>query len=128
MPSVFISHRMSDSALAEKLAGEIEAAGHDVSFDVWEVGVGDSIPGWMNSALAKANYVILCYSADGVESPYILQEWLTTLSRQLDGHKVKLLPAVLSGKNVPALMYGVKYADLMADWSQGVKDLLAAIR
>jgi hypothetical protein len=128
MANVFVSHRKIDDLLAEKLAEEIRRAGHQVWFDEWEINVGDSIVGRMNEGLEGAAYVVLCYSSSGVTSPWIAQEWMPTLARQLGGRPVKILPVVLTGGLPPAILADLKAADLVSDWDAGVKQLLRAIR
>nr|VFJ69569.1 MAG: TIR domain-containing protein [Candidatus Kentron sp. FW] len=43
MANLFISHRKADSAQAQRLANELQAAGHRVWFDEWQIAIGDSI-------------------------------------------------------------------------------------
>jgi hypothetical protein len=128
MANVFISHRRSDSAAAEKLAERIKSSGHQVWFDEWEINIGDSIVGRMNEGLEGAAYLVLGYSSDGVMAPWISREWLSALARQLDGHHVKILPVLLTGGLPPAILADIKYADLVGDWETGMKQLLRAIR
>jgi TIR domain len=128
MANVFISHRRADSEPAEKLAEAIRVAGHTVWLDDWEIGIGDSIIGSMQKGLSGATYLVLCYSSIGVMAPWISREWFSALARQLDGHNVKVLPVVLTGGEPPAILADIRYADLVADWNKGVKELLAAIR
>jgi hypothetical protein len=128
---VFVSHRGVDvdTAQAGRLARELEAAGHEVWLDVWEIDPGDSIVGKVDSGLASADVVVLCLSGDvdGVHTAWMLREWGSALARQLDGPGVKLMPAVLTGGRLPAILADVKAADLVADWPAGVAALLRAI-
>ncbi|GIF73697.1 toll/interleukin-1 receptor domain-containing protein [Asanoa siamensis] len=128
MAVVFVSHRVADAALAEKLADDIRAAGHDVRLDETDLAVGDSIVEWMNAGLSAADYVVLCYSTHGVESPWITREWASALARQLQGAGVRLLPVVLTGGDAPAILADLKTADLTRDRAAGVARLLRAIR
>lgn len=128
MAHVFISHRKKDVQQAERLANEIRDAGHQVWFDEWEIEVGSSIVERINEGLEGANYVIVCYSSSDINSPWMAREWMATLARQLDGYGVKILPVVLTGGSSPAILADIKYANLLEDWSQGVSDLLRAIR
>ena len=128
MARVFVSHRRTDAIMAERLAAELRAAGHSVWFDEWEIVPGDSIVGRINEGLASATYLVLCCSPAGVTSPWIAQEWQSTLARQLDGQGIKVLPARLPGGGAPAILADVKYADLATDWASGVSELLRAIR
>jgi TIR domain-containing protein len=125
---VFISYRRSDLAVAADLAAELRSAGHEVWFDDWEIGLGDSIVGRMNEGLAAVAYLVLCCSSSGVSAPWISREWMSALASQLNGHGVKVLPVVLPGGAPPAILADIKYADLSTDRASGVNELLRAIR
>ena len=127
MSTIFLSHRKPDVALAECLAHELEAAGHQVWFDEWKIDIGDSIVERINQGLEGTAYLVLCYSSSGM-SPWVDREWMSVLARQLSGHPVKILPALLSGGSVPGILADIKFADLVKDWDKGVQDLLKAIK
>ena len=127
MPSVFVSHRLSDTVEAARLAAELAAAGHDVRLAEWEVRVGDSILKWMDDRLQTSSYVVLCYSDAGAMSSWISREWMSAFARQLNGAGVRLLPVRLTGGEPPARLADLKYADLVTDWDKGVRAVLAAI-
>lgn len=126
MANVFISHRGADSDHAEKLAECVRTAGHDVWLDVWKLDIGDSIVGKINDGLRGATYLILCLSKHGL-SDWLDREWASTLNRQLASADVKILPVKLTGGEAPAILADIKYADLVADWDQGIALLLRAI-
>ncbi|MFB1488586.1 MULTISPECIES: TIR domain-containing protein [unclassified Thiocapsa] len=86
-----------------------------------------SVVAEIDKGLSGTQYLVLCYSSAG-PSDWTDREWHSTLHRQLSGHPVKILPARLSGGGPPAILADIKYADLVAHWDQGVKDLLRAIR
>ncbi len=128
MANVFVSHRGTDIIEAARLAAAIKAAGHSVWLDEWEIGLGDSIVGRIDSGLEGARYLVLCYSSSGIDTPWMTREWHSTLARQLNGHDVKILPVRLTGGQPPPIMTDVKYADLVSNWSKGVSELLRALR
>ena len=128
MAHVFISHRGVDAREAERLADEIRTAGHEVWLDKWKIDLGDSIIERMNEGLESAAYVVVCYSSAGITSPWMSREWMSALARQLNGYAVKVLPVLLTGRTPPALLADLKYADLATDWSQGITELMRAIR
>jgi len=99
-----------------------------VWLDLWNIKLGDSIIERINEGLAGATYVVVCYSSAGVTSPWMGREWMSALARQLEGHGVKILPVKLTGGGPPAILAGIKYADLVKDWTCGVAELLAAMR
>jgi hypothetical protein len=128
MANVFISHRGADAALAERLATELrDKGGHQVWLDIWNINIGDSIVGRINEGLAGEIALVLCLSSDG-SSPWMDAEWMSTLARQLNGEKVKLLPARLSGGTLPPILADRKYGDLVKEWDRGISSLLKALK
>jgi hypothetical protein len=128
MASVFVSYRLADVMRARALAEAVRDVGHIVWFDEWKIDLGDSIVERISTGLTEAAYLVLCYSSSGVGSPWMSREWMSTLARQLDGQPVKVLPVRLTGGEVPAVLADIRYADLAADWDDGVQQLLTAIR
>lgn len=126
-PTVFISHRGEDTALAERLAVQLNQAGFEVWLDKWNISIGDSIIQKINAGLENACYLILCYSEAGVLSPWMSREWMSMLAQQLNGYGVKILPIRLSGGSPPAILADIKYADLVKDWNYGMSELLKAM-
>ena len=127
MANVFISHRKVDDEPAIKLSEKIRAAGHQVWLDEWEINLGDSIVEQVNVGLEGASYVVLCFSAEGM-SAWVNREWMSSLARQLSGHNIKVLPVLLTGGQLPAILADIKHADLVKDWSKGASELLRAIK
>lgn len=127
MATIFISHRKTDSIIAERLAHELQQAGHEVWFDDWKINIGDSIVGRVDDGLVQSAYLALCYSVFGM-SDWVNREWQSALMRQLSGHNIKILPVLLSGGQPPAILADIKYADLVSDWDRGVQSLLRAIK
>ena len=128
MATIMISHRTSDTSVAERLASDLTAAGHDVRLDTLDLQIGDSITSWMNTNLKDAKYLVLCYSSSGIESPWMSREWFSMLARQLNGESVKILPVLLPGSKPPAILTDLKYANLSRIWTDGLSDLLNAIK
>ncbi|HET8657965.1 MAG TPA: toll/interleukin-1 receptor domain-containing protein [Micromonosporaceae bacterium] len=128
MANVFVSYRWADGERARALAEAVRNAGHEVWLDEWEINLGDSIVERIERGLQGASYVLVCYSDSGVMSPWMSREWMSSLARQLDGHRVRLLPLRLSGGEPPALLADIKYADLVENWDRGLRQVLAAVR
>jgi hypothetical protein len=126
---VFVSHRGVDAAPAGRLADELRAAGHDVWLDADEIKVGDSVVEKIDAGLASLDVLVLCLSADddGVHTTWMIREWAPALARQLAGHRVAILPVVLTGGRLPAVLADIKAADLVTDWKAGIGALLRAI-
>ena len=127
MPNVFISHRQADAAEALRLAKDLQQAGHAVWLDEWRINIGDSIVQRIDEGLQGSSYLILCYSDIGVMSPWISREWMSTLARQLEGQRVRILPVMLTGGEIPAILSDLRVADLRSDWGNGLALLLRSI-
>jgi hypothetical protein len=127
MANVFISHRKVDDKQSEQLSVEICKAGHQVWLDEWEINLGDSIVERVNEGLEGASYVVLCFSEAGI-SQWVNREWMSSLARQLSGQNIKVIPVLLTGGKLPAILADIKHADLVTDWSKGVSELLRAIK
>jgi hypothetical protein len=93
-----------------------------------EINVGDSIVEAINSGLGSADYVILCYSSSGVNSPWTSREWMSGLARQLNGSGVRLIPVHLTGTDSPPILADIKHADLASDWVSGLANLARALQ
>ena len=128
MAHIFLSHRGADEKLAKALALELENDRHRIWLDTWNLRVGNSIIEWMNESLVSAKYVVVCYSSDDVLAPWMSREWMSALTRQLNGEEIRLLPVRLSGGQPPAILADIKYADLVADWHHGLDELLKALK
>jgi hypothetical protein len=128
MPKVFVSHRRADADAARRLAAALRRAGHSVWLDEWAIDIGDSIVERMDQGLRDSAYLILCYSDAGVMSPWISREWMSALTRQLEGQNIRLLPVMLTGSAAPAILADIHAADLRADWDKGLALLLRSIK
>src|SRR5689334_10773898 len=125
--NVFISHRTVDLPDATRLATDLRSLGHIVWLDDWELSVGDSIVGMIDAGLDNADVLVMCLSPHGVGSRWMSREWQSSLARQLNGDPIKVLPALLPGGKLPAIMGDIKYADLASDWSSGLAALCRGI-
>jgi len=127
VPRVFICYRGADAKLAERLASELKTkGGHDVWLDRWEIEAGDSIVGRINEGLSGNIALILCVSSAGPSS-WTESEWNSVFARKLNGETVKVLPALLTGREIPSFMRHIKFANLIDDWDAGVAALLKAL-
>jgi hypothetical protein len=127
MANVFISHRGADQSAAERLATELSQRGHAVWLDTWKIKLGDSIIERIDSGLSAASYLVLCCSATPSASAWMDREWMSVLSRQLEGADVRVLPVRLTGGEVPVILADVKYADLSEHWQKGVDAICKAL-
>jgi hypothetical protein len=126
--NVFISHRGADHVVAEQLAEALRNRGHQVWIDTWEVRVGDSIIKQIDTGLGGSGFLLLCCSDAPSTSQWMDREWMSALARQLEGANTKILPVRLTGGVPPTILADIKYADLVADWQQGLDAICRALR
>ncbi|KJE22866.1 TIR domain [Frankia torreyi] len=124
MAFVFISHRAADIASAERLGRAVNAVGHAVHLDRWEVRIGDTVPMFMNDTLATADFLVLGHSTLGIHAPWIAQEFLPALAADLSSRGIIMLPVILSGAEAPTRLGGRPCLDLTTNWDRGVAAVL----
>jgi hypothetical protein len=127
MASVFFSYRHSDADIVRGIAAEVQAAGHNVWFDEWEILPGDSIVDRVSSGLKTATHLVMCYSTAGVEASWMSREWMSGLHRQLLGEGIRLIPLRLPGASIPVLIADLAYADFQTDAARGMAQLLRSL-
>lgn len=127
MAHVFISYRSPDRPFAVEIKDELTASGHKVWLDVDNVKIGGSIVQLIDSGLFRSSYLLLCLSGAGT-SAWMDREWMSTLDRQLNGAAVKILPILLPGGQMPAIICDLRYANLAKNWKLGIKELKVAMR
>lgn len=125
--TVFISYNHKDSDIAEKLA--LELIRHDIKVwkDSWRIGVGDSLIQKVQDGLEGARFFCVIFSKQSLESEWVKREITAALLREIEDHKVMLLPIVLDDCKLPLLIRDKFYADFRLGFDEGIKKLLAAI-
>ena len=73
MPALFLSYARNDLERIRPLAAALERAGHDVWWDRHIAG-GQEFSGAIEQALADADAVIVCWSANSVGSAWVRDE------------------------------------------------------
>lgn len=71
MASVMISHSHKDPEAPLEVAMLLAAEGADVSFDRWDVELGDSVTQFIEQGIEKATHVILMWSKQAAESGWV---------------------------------------------------------
>lgn len=128
-PMLFVCHASEDKPFVDRLVRELDRRALYAWFDKREILVGDSIVDKVNQALSNSKYVIAVLSGNSVRKPWVVRELGSSLMRQLEGGgKVSILPAVIETCEVPPLLADLKYADFRRSFSDGMHELLAAIK
>ncbi len=125
MANLFIGYHPDEKLKAEKLAKALQNADHEVWFGPWKILLGDSRAGKITEGLQKSDYFIFCFTAE--ENAWLNRQLMSTMSRQLDGRPIKILPARFSMVEPPYLLSDYRYADFSDDWEKGFQVLISAL-
>ncbi len=127
MYDFFISYRISDQQWAEWIAWQLKAAGYTVHLQAWHFRSGPPLIGQINDALANAACTIAVASPDYFESPWCKEEWQTAANMEISGRPHRLLPVRVRQVELPPLMAGRVWIELVkADADRAVELLLQA--
>jgi hypothetical protein len=127
-PTLFVCHASEDKPFVDRLVRELDRRALCAWFDKREILVGDSIVDKVNQALSNSRYVVAVLSGNSVRKPWVARELGSSLMRQLSGGKVSILPALIEACEIPPLLADLKYADFRHSFSDGMHELLAAIK
>lgn len=111
---VFISHNKADKATARALAVLLVEQGQDVWFDEWDIGPGDSIAGGIEVGLGSADVFVLLWSELANASNWVGAELKAFIHRKVADDGLRIVPIMLDGTQLPALVADYRGFDLSA--------------
>lgn len=109
---VFISHNKADKASARALAVLLVEQGVDVWFDEWDIRPGESIVGGIEEGLADANVFVLLWSKSASASNWVGTEVRAFVRRRVDDEGLRIVPLMIDGTALPALVADYRGFDL----------------
>ena len=101
---VFISHNKADKMSSRHLAVALAEQGIGVWFDEWEIRPGDSIIGGLEEGISSSNVFVLVWSARASASQWVGTEVRSYLRRRVDDESLRIIPVMLDGTPLPALV------------------------
>lgn len=125
---IFISHSSKDKEFVRIIATELGNKGYDVWFDEWNIDVGESIPHEIAKGLKECDYLILVLSKNAVASNWVENEWHSIFWEEIGSNRIKLLPLLKEECDIPIMLRQKKYADFRFNYSQGLTNLIKAIK
>jgi hypothetical protein len=125
---VFISHSSKDKQFARWLAVDLANAGHSAWLDEWKIRVGESIPTRVGEGIEECDALVVVLSEHAVKSQWVENEWQAKYLHEIRDRRVRVLPALLQKCEIPTLLQAKKYADFTCDWTDGLEELLIALR
>jgi hypothetical protein len=134
--TIYVSHTVEDSAAAERLKGELAAAGFAIALNIHTVPVGSRPKPALKEAMASAIRFLACFSSRyGAPTEYEVDEvsWAIEQSASRAAGKPWLIPVKLTACDIPPLQTAdgnlseLAGVDLYRDWMAGVARLLASL-
>jgi hypothetical protein len=129
-PSVFLSYARADSAVVERVADGLGAAGVRVWLDKMDLKAGTNWIQEIERELSAADFVVFFISPNSVASSWAKQKLQVALHRQVSGEGgAVILPVILEDADVPPLLRQFQWVDLRGgNIERGVRQLVDAIR
>lgn len=125
--AIFISYSHDDYEFVEALAHALIDKRYYLWLDKWQLTAGDSIVEKVQSALTKAEAILVILSSKSVNSNWCKKELNSGLIREIDESKVILLPILIEECDIPLFLREKKYADFRNSFEDGLKDILDAL-
>lgn len=129
-PAVFLSYARADSAVVQRVADGLSAAGVRVWLDKVSLKAGANWMQEIERELSTADFVVFFISPKSVESGWPKQELQVALHRQVSGEGgAVILPVILEDADVPPLLRQFQWVDLRSgNIEKGIGQLVEAIR
>jgi len=107
-PKVFLSYAFEDSALAERIARELQSQGIDTWWAGWSLKAGDSLRQKIDEGLENCTHFIVLLTSISVEKPWVKVEIDAAFVRKLE-LKARFIPLRygLSPSKLPPLLRGM---------------------
>jgi hypothetical protein len=120
MATLFLSYKLEDRELAERLQGELETLGHTIRVDTNAVLVGS---GWRDSlmrALMESDALVALITDRSLQSPFVISEIGAARALSQTEKKMALLPVIIGDMPIPQFiqdLYAIRVREI------GPKDL-----
>lgn len=119
----FISYSSKDRKFVERLATDLSGNNLDIFFDKWEIKVGDSIVGKINSGLEKMTELVIVLSKESVKSNWVKKELSTAMMKRLKNKSIRILPVLIEKCKIPLIINDLHFADFTEAYENGVISL-----
>jgi len=124
---VFIAHASENKSSARKIAEKLTKSGYQAWFDEWEIKVGDSIVDKINEGIQDSSFMVVLFSKDSVNKPWVKKEMNSGLMIELKKRNVFVLPALLEDCEIPPLFSDKRYADFTKSFDSGFDELIKSL-
>ncbi len=124
---VFIAHASENKNSARKIAENLTKSGYQAWFDEWEIKVGDSIVDKINDGIQDSSFMVVLFSKDSINKPWVKKEMNSGLMVELNKRNVFVLPALIEDCDIPPLFSDKRYADFTKSFDHGFDELVKSL-
>ncbi|MGB5988385.1 MAG: toll/interleukin-1 receptor domain-containing protein [Marinifilaceae bacterium] len=124
---VFIAHASENKNSARKIAKNLTKNGYQAWFDEWEIKVGDSIVDKINDGIQDSSFMVVLFSKDSINKPWVKKEMNSGLIVELNKRNVFVLPALIEDCDIPPLFSDKRYADFTKSFDHGFDELVKSL-
>ena len=109
----FVSYNHKDSAWAEWIAWQLEAAGYTTTIQVWDFAAGQNFVLAMQKAAAESERTLAVLSPNYLASRFTAPEWAAAFARDPTGEASVLVPVRVDECDLEGLLPQIVYVDLV---------------
>ena len=125
---VFLSHNSKDNPIIRQIATDLTTAGISVWLHDQRVRAASSIAEKIAQGLVESDWLLIGFSQDAVESPWVKKELNQVLLDEVARRGTRLLPLRLTDCKVPELVAKKACVDFSTSYETGLQALLIAIK
>lgn len=111
MSSVFLSHNSKDKPWVRELAKRLSSDGVVVWLDEAELNIGDSLIERIAEGIEQMQFVAAVLSNNSISSTWVQKELSLSMSKEIHGKRVTVLPLLIEKCVLPASLSDKLYAD-----------------
>ncbi|MEM9720502.1 MAG: toll/interleukin-1 receptor domain-containing protein [Bacteroidota bacterium] len=124
---VFISHSSFDKAFTDKLVEDLISWNIPVWYDKFDIKIGESITGKINSGLQKSKYFAIVLSENAINSAWVNEELNAALIKQIHSKGTFIIPLVIDDVEIPPLLAHRRFVDFREDYEMGLNSILSLL-
>lgn len=123
MQKLFISYSRKDMTFVRELAGDLEATGYDVWWDLTDLRGGDDWVKKIPAAIKDSDFFVIVLTPNAIQSEWVQKEY----TQALNLHK-KIIPLMFEACEVPFALNTINFVNFTgADYLANFKNLLDAL-
>lgn len=121
---IYISYTHQDKKQALLIAEQLKIAGHEVTYDSWNIKTGDNLLKKISDTIQSADALILLLSKNSAQSKWVLHEFSAIAFNDLTKQKQRVIPVLIDKVSVPSYLSQYLYIDLSSDLELGTRKLI----